>query len=402
MAFIPQEIIDAIIDEVQDSSPSPYYRHSNLSCCSLVCRSFLYRCRKHLFSSIALTSEGHRSWYTFHRVFKPSPEILPMIFSIALSSGNAYDAEEEILYTLLAAMCNLRHVKLSSGFQGNAVLSALRCHANTIISLRFTDVTFQDSAAFLDFITAFPNLCFLAIKDLDYQENMKGAQGRQCESSRRLETFHFHASSYTRMASFRELVDQGDIVASHSLRRCGVSLWNRDDILRAKTILNDSLETLDNLHLIYNTQIKFCDILDIFDFNLLNLPSLSITTFLPPNFRYTDMDEFEQGIGRCVLDEQLSLEELTLRLYPKENSMTFATHSLWKVLDESLSSPLFPRFRHLKIELIYSYPSGFTSDGMTQTIGKQFTALNERGDVQVNCRCSYGDFDDSLFRGLVL
>ncbi|KAK0209266.1 hypothetical protein DFS33DRAFT_521482 [Desarmillaria ectypa] len=400
MASIPQEIIDAIIDEVQDISPS-LYRHSNLSCCSLVSRSFLPRCRKHLFSSIILTSEGHHSWNKFHdRVFIASPEIMPMIFSIALSSG---DAEEEILYTLLAAMCNLRHVKLSFGFQpqGSRVLNSLRSHKGSITSLRFTDVTFQNSSMFYDFLAAFPELRLLTIKDMDYEENTEGAMVHQSKSPRRLETFYFHATSYTRIASFRELVDQGDIASFRYLRRCGLSLWNREDVLRAKTILSDSFETLDNLHLIYNTQIKFCDILEIFDFNLFNLPHLSITTFLPPNFRYTDMDELEQGIKRCVLDEQLALEELTLRLYPKENCMVFATHSLWKVLDGSLAGHRFPRFRRLEIELIYFYPGGFTSDEMTQTVGRHFSALKARDGVQVSCRCSYGDFDDSRFRGLV-
>ncbi|KAK0209269.1 hypothetical protein DFS33DRAFT_521825 [Desarmillaria ectypa] len=380
MALFPQEIIDAVIDEVQDSSPSSY-RHSNLSCCSLVCRSFLPRCRKHLFSSISLTSEGRHSWNKFHdRVFKASPEIMWMISSVALSSGDERDAEEEILCTLLTAMCNLRHIELSSGFQGSAVLSALRSHANSIISFRFTDIIFQDSAKFFDFIATFPNLRFLSIKDLDYKERVSGmAVGRRYESPRRLESLYFHTTSYTRIAAFRELVDQGDI--SHCLRQCGLSLWDRDDIMRAKVILNDSFETLDNLHLIYNTQINFCDILDILDFNLFDLPHLSITTFLPPNFRYTDLNEFEQGITRCVLDEQLALEELTLRIYPNENC---AIHNLWKVLDASLSGPRFPQFRRLTIELIHS-DRGLTNDGMTQTIERQFTALNERDGVQISC-----------------
>ncbi|KAK0450583.1 uncharacterized protein EV420DRAFT_741427 [Desarmillaria tabescens] len=393
MVPFPQEIIDAIIDEVRDSSSSPY-RHSNLSCCSLVCHSFLPRCRKHLFSSITLTSDRQHSWNKFHdRIFKLSPEIMSMILSVTLSSGDEHDGEEEILYTLLAAMHNLRHVKLTSGFQGNAALSALKCHTDTIISLRFTDVTFWDSEAFLDFIAAFPNLRTLAIKDLDYKKRaLDKVLGGQRESLKNLETFYFHASSYTRMTSFRELVDEGDIVPSRSLRRCGVSLWDRDDILRAKTILNDSFKALDELHLIYNTQINFCDILDIFDFNLLDLPRLSITTFLPPNFQYTDVDEFEQGVARCVLDEQLALEELTLRVYPKENC---ATHNLWKFLDASLSGPRFPQFRHLTIELIHS-DRGLTNDGMMRTIGRQFVALNERGGVQISCRGSLSDFNDSV------
>ncbi len=120
MAQFPQEIIDAVIDEVQNSSPSPYL-YNNLSRCSLVCHSFLPRSRKHLFSSIALTSNGRHSWTTFHdRIFKPSPEIMPMILSVALSSGDRHGVEEDrIIYTLLAAMRNLRHVNLSSGFPGN-------------------------------------------------------------------------------------------------------------------------------------------------------------------------------------------------------------------------------------------------------------------------------------------
>ncbi|SJL02995.1 uncharacterized protein ARMOST_06340 [Armillaria ostoyae] len=393
MARFPQEIIDAVIDEVQNSSPSPCL-YNNLSRCSLVCHSFLPRSRKHLFSSIALTSDGHHSWTTFHdRVFKPSPEIMSMILSVALSSGDGHDVEEDhIIYTLLAAMRNLRHVKLSSGFPGNGALRALRSHADNIISLRFTDVTFQHSATFFDILAMFPNLRLLAIKNLGYKARIpEMALGRRGESLRHLESFYFHATNYTGMAAFRELVEQEDIVSSFCLRQCALSLWDRDDILRAKTILNGSLETLDSLHLIYNTQINFCDILDILDFNLFNLPHLSITTFLPPNFRFTDMDEFEQGIRRCVLDEQLALEEFTLRVYPNDNC---AAHSLWKVLDTLLSGPRFTRFRHLEIDLILSY-RGLTDDGMAQTIRRQFTALNEKDGVQLSCRCSYGDLDDS-------
>ncbi|PBK60909.1 hypothetical protein ARMSODRAFT_965562 [Armillaria solidipes] len=393
MARFPQEIIDAVIDEVQNSSPSSYL-YNNLSRCSLVGHSFLPRSRKHLFSSIALTSDGHHSWTTFHdRVFKPSPEIMPMILSVALSSGDGHDVEEDhIIYTLLAAMRNLRHVKLSSGFPGNGALRALRSHADNIISLRFANVTFQHSATFFDILATFPNLRFLAIKNLSSRARTpEMALGLRGESLRRLESFYFHAINYTGMAAFRELVEQEVIVSSLCLRQCALSLWDRDDIARAKTTLNGSLETLDSLHLIYNTQINFCDILDILDFNLFNLPYLSITTFLPPNFRYTDMDEFEQGIRRCVLDEQLALEEFTLRVYPNDNC---AAHSLWKVLDALLSGPRFPRFRHLEIELIHSY-RGFTDDGMAQTIRRQFTALNEKDGVQLSCRCSYGDLDDS-------
>ncbi|KAK0436535.1 hypothetical protein EV421DRAFT_1907875 [Armillaria borealis] len=317
MARFPQEIIDAVIDEVENSSPSPYL-HNNLSRCSLVGHSFLPRSRKHLFSSIALTSDGHHSWTTFHdRVFKPSPEIMSMILSVALSSGDGHDVEEDhIIYTLLAAMRNLRHVKLSSGLPGN----------DNIISLRFTNVTFQHSVTFFDILATFPNLRVLAIKNLGSRARTpEMVLGRRGESLKRLESFYFHAINYTGMAAFRELVEQEVIVSSLCLRQCTISLWDRDDIARAKTILNGSLETLNSLHLIYNTQINFCDILDILDFNLFNLPHLSITTFLPPNFRFTDMDEFEQGIRRCVLDEQLALEEFTLRVYPNDNC---AAHSL--------------------------------------------------------------------------
>ncbi|KAG7451791.1 uncharacterized protein BT62DRAFT_925971 [Guyanagaster necrorhizus] len=394
--FFPQEIIDTIIDELQFSSPSSH-RHRNLSCCSLVCRSFLSRCRKHLFSSIVLASDGHHSWNEFHdRVFKGSPEIMLMIHSVVLSSGDGHD---KILCTLLTAMCNLRHVELAFGFQPrrSRVLNALRFHKRTIISLRFADVTFQSSAAFFDFLAALPELRSLMIKDLDYEENMgiypaqRDNKGRSC----RLENFYFHASSYTRTGAFRKLIDHRDIVPSRNLRRCGVSLWDGDDLLRAKRFLNDSL---DCLHLIYNTQLNLCDILDILDFNLFNLPHLSITTFLPPNFRYTDMDEFERGVRRCVLlDGQLALEELTLRLYP--NLESCATHSLWRVLDASLSSPCFPRFQHLEVELIYSTDRGLTDDGgmTSQTIGEQFSALKGRDGVRFSCRYSDGDFDDSRF-----
>ncbi|KAK0234253.1 hypothetical protein IW262DRAFT_1335383 [Armillaria fumosa] len=393
MAHFPQEIVDAIIDEIQNSSPSSYL-HNDLSCCSLVCHSFLPRSRKHLFSSIALTSDGHHSWTTFHdRVFKPSPEIMPMILSVSLSSGDGRDVEEDhIIYTLLAAMRNLRHVKLASGFPGNGALSALKSHADNIISFRFIDVTFQHSATFFDLLTMFPNLRLLAIENLGYKtRNPEMALGHRAESLRRLERLYLHATSYTEMAAFRELVEQvEDVVSSLCLQQCALSLWDRDDILKAKIILNGSLETLDSLHLIYNTQINFCDILDILDFNLLNLPHLSITTFLPPNFRYTEMDELEQGISRCVLDEQLALEEFTLRVYPNDNC---GAHSLWKVLDALLSGPRFPRFRHLEIELILSYRR-LTDDMMTQIIRRQFTALNEKDGVQLSCRCSYGSNSD--------
>lgn len=112
------------------------------------------------------------------------------------------------------------------------------------------------------------------------------------------------------------------------------------------------------------------------------------------------MDEFEQGIRRCVRDEQLALEEFTLRVYPNDN---YAAHSLWKVLDTLLSGPRFPRFRHLEIELIHSY-RGLMDDGMTQIIRRQFMALNEKDGVQISCRCSYGDLDDSqldMYPGLL-
>ncbi len=112
------------------------------------------------------------------------------------------------------------------------------------------------------------------------------------------------------------------------------------------------------------------------------------------------MDEFEQGIRRCVRDEQLALEEFTLRVYPNDNC---AAHSLWKVLDTLLSGPRFPRFRHLEIELIHSY-RGLMDDGMTQIIRRHFMALNEKDGVQISCRCSYGDLDDSqldMYPGLL-
>ncbi|KAK0479574.1 hypothetical protein IW261DRAFT_1564216 [Armillaria novae-zelandiae] len=393
MAHFPQEIIDAVIDEIRNSSPSPYL-HNDLSCCSLVSHSFLPRSRKHLFSSIALTSSGHHSWATFHdRIFKPSPEIMPMILSVALRSGDGYHVEEDhIIYTLLAAMHNLRHVKLSAGFPGNGALSALKYHADNIISLHFTNVTFEHSGTFFDLLATFPNLRLLAIKKLGYKTtNPEMALGSRAESVRRLERFYFHATNYTEIAAFRELVEQEDIMCSLCLRQCALSLWDRDDIVRAKTILSGSLETLASLHLIYNTQINFCDILDILDFNLFNLPHLSITTFLPPNFRYTDIDEFEQGIRRCVLGEQLALEEFTLRVYPNDNC---GAHSLWKVLDALLSGPRFPRFRQLEIELIFSYRR-LADDVMKQIVQRQFTALNEKSGVQLSCRCSYGDSDDS-------
>ena len=62
--FIPQEILDEIIDAIAGGprAPARPFRHRVLRDCSLVARSWTRRSQKHLFSSVSLTPENLDSW----------------------------------------------------------------------------------------------------------------------------------------------------------------------------------------------------------------------------------------------------------------------------------------------------------------------------------------------------
>ncbi|TFK35447.1 hypothetical protein BDQ12DRAFT_714682 [Crucibulum laeve] len=75
MTSIPGEIIDLIIDEMGYSKDS-----ASLEACSTVCRHFLKRCRKHIFSNINLTSG--RLYQRFRVLLFRNPEITAYITEI--------------------------------------------------------------------------------------------------------------------------------------------------------------------------------------------------------------------------------------------------------------------------------------------------------------------------------
>lgn len=71
---IPLEVLDAIIDMVATEDEAEVEDHSNVKACSLTCRTFLPRCRKHIFYTIDIDINLDPAvLYKFSKLIEHSP-----------------------------------------------------------------------------------------------------------------------------------------------------------------------------------------------------------------------------------------------------------------------------------------------------------------------------------------
>ncbi|PBK91941.1 hypothetical protein ARMGADRAFT_1166102 [Armillaria gallica] len=136
-ARFPQELVDAIIDVVRDSSPSRSDEVKNLSSCSLVARSFLPRTRSHLFYNVTFTTAEDIERY--HAMCLASPIIPAAARRLGLhSNGTSNVIENPLLLAILKLANNIQTLvfhQISWDTLPQAVLDTISSYPLTAIML---------------------------------------------------------------------------------------------------------------------------------------------------------------------------------------------------------------------------------------------------------------------------
>ncbi len=151
-ARFPQELVDAIIDVVRDSSPSRSDEVKNLSSCSLVARSFLPRTRSHLFYNVTFTTAEDIERY--HVMCLASPIIPAAARRLSLhSNGTSNVIENPLLPAILRLAINIQTLvfhQISWDTLPQAVLDTISSYPLTAIMLR--DVVIPSLPSFFSFL----------------------------------------------------------------------------------------------------------------------------------------------------------------------------------------------------------------------------------------------------------
>ncbi|KAK0460450.1 uncharacterized protein EV420DRAFT_211321 [Desarmillaria tabescens] len=137
-SWLPQELIDYILDFLINDARS-------LKASSLVCRSFLYRTRVHLFWRFRIT--GTRSFSELHEMFRKSPQIPHQIRQLTLHNvtGDRVRDSEHLSPVISSFSClqTIIFFNIKWTLLPQASRDALSSHAFQTISLH-TDMTTSD------------------------------------------------------------------------------------------------------------------------------------------------------------------------------------------------------------------------------------------------------------------
>ncbi|PBK85396.1 hypothetical protein ARMGADRAFT_563837 [Armillaria gallica] len=155
---LPQEIVDAIIDELKD------YKH-DLKSCSLTCRSFVPQTRVHLFTSIELSSNKRCQKFMVMRSSSPY-DLSSYIRSLTIN----FRRSDLTSRHLLDVMANLtvHHITLEHLNWGNLtsdMQGALCISFPHLRSISLIHTIFPDYPTVCGFMSGFPELKNLSLSD---------------------------------------------------------------------------------------------------------------------------------------------------------------------------------------------------------------------------------------------
>ncbi|KAK0454224.1 uncharacterized protein EV420DRAFT_605893 [Desarmillaria tabescens] len=157
---LPQELIDAIIDEIYNNSDTKTARRI-LKSCSLISRIFLRRAREHLFRHITIRSISEcQKFLTLFRVHSFTTS-LTIIFQSPWPHVRGYETISTLteLPSLIDVLHNVNTIKLC----GMDWKSISQRFIDSLASRPFVSITlmhthFPDSNAFYSFLSHSPNL----------------------------------------------------------------------------------------------------------------------------------------------------------------------------------------------------------------------------------------------------
>ncbi|PBK66714.1 hypothetical protein ARMSODRAFT_1005835 [Armillaria solidipes] len=105
---LPQELADAIIDTVRETSASSAEAMKNLSSCSLVSRSFLPRTRLYMFADIPFLNAENVKRY--HDICLASPIIPPAARTLAFQTFDLSAVESPLMASILRLTTNAKNI----------------------------------------------------------------------------------------------------------------------------------------------------------------------------------------------------------------------------------------------------------------------------------------------------
>ncbi|KAK0499174.1 hypothetical protein EDD18DRAFT_64795 [Armillaria luteobubalina] len=156
---LPQEIIDAIIDELKD------YKY-DLKSCSLTCRSFVPQTRIHLFASIELSSNRRCQQFMAMRSSSPHDHLSAHIRSLTINFRRSDLTARHLLNVitnLTVHHITLEHLNwsnLTSDMQKALCTSFPQIHSISLIH-----TIFPDYPTVYGFLSGFPELKNLSLSD---------------------------------------------------------------------------------------------------------------------------------------------------------------------------------------------------------------------------------------------
>ncbi|PBK73452.1 hypothetical protein ARMSODRAFT_634404 [Armillaria solidipes] len=138
---LPQELVDAIIDEVHSLS--------DLKACSLTCHAFSSPTRAILFRQIKLTESqlDADAVQKFHELCVVSPHIPPLVQTLHINgyrrSGLTFLAVFDIISCVLQYMQNIKVIELYRVTIGNWIAGTVSSHS--LREIHLTDVLFHEN-----------------------------------------------------------------------------------------------------------------------------------------------------------------------------------------------------------------------------------------------------------------
>ena len=171
--FLPQEIIDEIIDLVglQPGLYSSHKRRSDLCSCSLVCKRWVYRSRKTLFHSISL--DGPRRWHKLTEALRVLPHHAQDVQVFYLHDGFRIDnlTPDEFLLKLRDLLPCLDVLTLTSVDYRVDTSSPLLLRFASVRTLTLINCHLGSTTKFHSFIEAFPSLVSIFLDECALEDH---------------------------------------------------------------------------------------------------------------------------------------------------------------------------------------------------------------------------------------
>lgn len=168
MCRVPQELVDAILNELDDDDNVPALRN-----CGLVCHNWLPSARSHLFRDITLDYEIPSETTDALEILKSSPEIALAIRSFEIAGDHRADSSLGEISKFLCSLTRLEELTLcamdlykATNSNVTTFVKSLAAVTPTVKIISIYAVTFHTFSCLSHILRAFPLLSCIDLSDV--------------------------------------------------------------------------------------------------------------------------------------------------------------------------------------------------------------------------------------------